>query len=66
MKTAVDLKLWRIAYLAIGREVGACNVIVTLAELYGIEDWLANPDFSQVIIWCRDERMVTEFLLRYA
>lgn len=66
MKTAVDLKLWRIAYFAICREVGVSKVMVTLEELYGIEDWLANPEFSKITISCRDERMVTEFLLRYA
>ena len=66
MKTTVDYNVWKIAYYAIRREVEASNITVTLAELYGIEDWLANSDFSQVTISCRDERLVTEFLLRWA
>ena len=66
MKTFVDYNVWKIAYHAICREVGVSKVMVTLEEQYGIDDWIVNNDFSQIKISCVDERLVTEFLLRWA
>lgn len=66
MKTFVDYNVWKIAYTAICREVKTANVVDTLQERYGIDDWIVNNDFSQMKISCRDERLIIEFLLRYA
>ena len=66
MSTIIDYRMWRIAFNAIYAEVGAANILETMQDRYTITGWTALEDYTGIRISCVDERLLAEFLLRYA
>lgn len=66
MSTIIDYRVWRVAFNAIYAEVGGENILETLQHRYTITGWTALADYTGIRISCVDERLLAEFLLRYA
>lgn len=66
MKTVLDYRLWTIAFGALYNEIGSEKIMRVLYKRYGISDWCVDSDFCTITVTSDDERLLAEFLLRYA
>lgn len=66
MSTIIDYRVWLAAFNAIYNEVGGENILETLQHRYTIMEWTVLADYTEIKISCVDERLLAEFLLRYA